>query len=266
LSEPAIAPPAPVRRALPPPARAVRASFVFLTRLPVGGFPYSDADWAWASAHFPLVGAVLGAALGALDALLLPLGPLPAAAIVLGASFLLTGALHEDGLADTADALGGSTERTRILEILKDTHIGSFGATALGLSLLARAALIARLGLLAPLSLPLVLCAARTAPVWLLWALPYTTEGAAAKSRLVARASNSAAAVATAWLALAAAVSLRLGVISTPRLLALIAAVALVALATGACYARRLGGVTGDFLGATEQLAETAALATLAWG
>jgi adenosylcobinamide-GDP ribazoletransferase len=249
----------------PPSLRGIRAAFVFLTRVPVGGFPYSAADWAWASAHFPLVGCVLGAALGALDLLLQPLGPLAAAILVLGVSMMLTGAFHEDGLADTADALGGATDRARVLEILKDSRIGAFGAAALTFSLLARAALLARLGALAPLSLPLAMCAARTAPVWLLPAMPYVSAPATAKSGPVTRTGIWQATVATAWLAGACALALHLGVASPVRLSALVAALVMTAALTGYRYARRLGGVTGDFLGATEQLAEIAALAALAW-
>src|SRR3954453_24121009 len=111
---------------LPPPLRAMRAAFVFFTRIPVGGFPYRQADWKWAAAHAPLVGLVLGAALGALDGALLPVGPLAAAALVVGASLVLTGGFHEDGLADTSDALGGGSDRARVLSILKDSRIGSF--------------------------------------------------------------------------------------------------------------------------------------------
>src|SRR6478609_6503675 len=89
---------------LPAPVRAVRAAFVFFTRLPVGGFPYRKEDWKWAAAHAPFVGLVLGVALGLLERLLLPLGALPAAVLTIAVSLLLTGAFHEDGLADTSDA------------------------------------------------------------------------------------------------------------------------------------------------------------------
>jgi adenosylcobinamide-GDP ribazoletransferase len=253
-------------RSLPPALRGIRAAFVFLTRVPLGGFPYSSADLAWASAHFPLVGLALGSALGALDLWLQPLGPLAAAILVLGVSMMLTGAFHEDGLADTEDALGGARDRARILEILKDSRIGSFGAAAIAFSLLARATLLARLGAHALFALPLALCAARTPPVWLLLAMPYISAPETAKSRPIARTGIWQATVATAWLGGACALALFLGVASPLRLAALIVALAATAALTGYRYARRLGGVTGDFLGATEQLAEIAALAALAWG
>lgn len=265
MSEPALSAAEPRRRA-PAPLRGVRAAFVFLTRLRVGGFPYSDSDWSWASAHFPLVGAVLGLGLGLLYRALLPLGALGAAVLTLAASMLATGALHEDGLADTFDALGGATGRERIVEILKDSRVGSFGAAALAASLLARAALLARLGGDAVWLLPLALCAARTAPVWLLRALPYVSQAGVARSRLVARAGVAQVVVATGWLAGVTALALHSGTLGVPRAAALVASAAVVALVTGSWYARRLGGLTGDFLGATEQIAEVAALAVLVWG
>jgi hypothetical protein len=107
------------KRRGPPVLRGVRAAFAFFTRLPVGGFPYDDRELAWAPAHAPLVGAVLGAALGALDLALLPLGGFAAAALVVGIAMLLTGALHEDGLADTSDALGGGRDPSSVFAILE---------------------------------------------------------------------------------------------------------------------------------------------------
>ena len=250
----------------PPPLRGARAAFVFLTRIPLGGFPYAPADWAWSSAHFPLVGLVIGAALGALDRALLPVGPLGAAFVTLGASMLVTGAFHEDGLADTSDALGGAYDRTKLVEILKDSRIGSFGGAALVVSIGARAALIARLGADAAWGIPLVFCVARASAVALMAALPYASVGEWAKSKLVTRGGALQAAVAVAYAVLASGTLVAVGWLSAPRGTALLAVAALVTVFTGWRYARRLGGVTGDFLGATEQLAEVAGFAVLAWG
>ena len=247
------------------PLRGVRAAFVFLTRLPVGGFPYSDDDWRWAAAYFPLVGLVLGALLGCLDRALLPLGEFVAALGVVAASLLATGAFHEDGLADTSDALGGGFDRDKILLILKDSRVGAFGACAIVLSIAGRAALLARLGLEAAWALPLVGAAARTAPIWQIAALPYVTT-AASRSRGVARAGMMQACVATGWaLAIGIAIAAT-GHVPAARVGTVFAAVACVTLVTGWRYTRRLGGVTGDFLGATEQLCELAGYGALAWG
>jgi adenosylcobinamide-GDP ribazoletransferase len=240
---------------LPAPLRGVRAAFAFLTRIPVGGFPYTPEDWGWAAAHFPLVGLALGAALAGLRAVLARgLGD----GLALG--FLLVGAFHEDGLADSADALGGSFDREKLFAILKDSRIGTFGGAALCVSIGARAALYADLGPACAWALPLAACAARVGPVFLLLALPYVTPDHA-KSGAVAHAGIPQAAVAALWLALAAVVL----AVPPARLAAMIAVLAVVTVVSGAVYRARAGGVTGDFLGATEQLGEIAALVALAW-
>ncbi len=247
------------------PLRGLRAALVFLTRIPVGGFPYSDDEWRWAPAHFPLVGLALGGIAAAVDRLLLPLGQLAAALGAIAASLLLTGAFHEDGLADTCDALGGGFDREKILAILKDPRIGAFGASALVVSIAGRAALVARLGPDAAWGIPLVCAAARTGPVWQIALLPYVST-AASRSRGVSRAGTAQACLATTWGLLAGAGAAVAWHLAVPRVACVFAAVGAVTLLTGWRYTRRLGGWAGDFLGATEQLCELAAYATLAWG
>jgi adenosylcobinamide-GDP ribazoletransferase len=247
------------------PVRGVRAAFVFLTRLPVGGFPYTDDEWRWAAAHFPLVGVVLGALAGVVDQVLLPLGPFPAALGAIGASLLLTGAFHEDGLADTSDALGGAFDREKILVILKDSRVGTFGASAVVLSIVGRAALLARLGPQAPWAMPLVGAIARLGPSWQLAALRYVTSPES-RSRGVARARVPQAWIATVWALAAAAAWTATGHLSPAHVAAALGCAAVVTLTTAWRYVRRLGGITGDFLGATEQLCELAAYGALAWG
>jgi adenosylcobinamide-GDP ribazoletransferase len=249
----------------PAPLRGLRAAFVFLTRVPVGGFPYTDDEWRWAAAHFPLVGALLGVVVGAVDHVLLPLGELAAALGAIGASLFLAGALHEDGLADTSDALGGAFDRDKILAILKDSRVGTFGACALVLSIVGRAALLARLGPGAPWAFVLAGAAARLGPVWLIATMPYVSS-AQSKSRGVMGAGYVQAGIAVAWTVVVSLTMGRSMGASPGRLSAVVAAVAVVTLLTGWRYARRLGGITGDFLGATEQLCELAAFGVLAWG
>jgi adenosylcobinamide-GDP ribazoletransferase len=236
-----------------------------MTRIPVGGHPYAAADWAWAPAHFPLVGLVLGGALALLHRLLWPVGSLADAALVVGVSLLATGALHEDGLADTSDALGGGTDRQRVLEILKDSRIGTFGACALLVSFVGRVALLGQLGRAAAWALPLVGCAARVAPVWQMVTLAHVSR-ATAKSRDVVGATLRQALAATAWFALTAGGLLYIGALGAPRIAALVGTLAVVTALTAREYWRRVGGITGDFLGATEQLCELAGYAVLAWG
>ena len=247
--------------------RGARAAFVFLTRLPLGGFPYSAAEWRWASAWFPLVGLVLGGACAAVWTLVAPLGPWVAAMSALVVSILLTGAFHEDGLADTADALGGATNREEIFVILKDSRIGAFGALALVTSIAFRLVLLAQLGgaagasalAAAPPALVLAHGLARVGPVWLMAALPYASAQAA-KSRHVARAGAAQAALATTVGVAGAATVVATGAIGAPAALTAFAAMALATALCGLRFRARAGGVTGDFLGATEQVNEIAIL------
>ena len=123
----------------------LRIGISLCTRLPVG--PSADiveGEVARASWTFPIAGLLVGAAAALVYwiAIRVNAAPFPAAAITLAATMLLTGAMHEDGLADTADALGGKT-REQKLEIMRDSRIGSFGACALGISLMLRWSTIA---------------------------------------------------------------------------------------------------------------------------
>jgi adenosylcobinamide-GDP ribazoletransferase len=188
-----------------------------------------------------------------------------AATLAISVSLLLTGAFHEDGLADTSDALGGSADREKIFVILKDSRIGAFGACALVVSILGRASLLAHAGAQAAWGLAFVGALARTAPVWQMVVLPYATpEGS--KSRNVTRAG-----VAQAVVGSVCTVAVGLGLVSAKLLdpwhagIA-VALAAIVAVVTALRYRARAGGVTGDFLGATEQLCELASLAAVAWG
>ena len=248
---------------VPPPLRGARAAFVFLTRIPVGGHPYSDREWQWAAAWFPFVGLCLGIVLAAVWRLAEGLGPLPAAVLVLATGLLLTGAFHEDGLADTADALGGAFTRERIFEILKDSRIGTFGAAALAMSFLLRASLLVRLGPSADAALVLTQCLSRAPPVWLMSSLPYVSA-VGSKSQHVVNGSISQAMLATLWPAALVALFLVLGALTPLAAASLILACAGGTIACGWRFARRAGGITGDFLGATQQIAESVALIVLA--
>jgi adenosylcobinamide-GDP ribazoletransferase len=241
------------------------AAVAFLTRVPTGGEPFVEGELAWAPAFFPIVGLLLGCALAALHRALWPLGRMADAVFVVGASLWLTGALHEDGLADTCDALGGGRDRARVFEILKDSRIGAFGACAIVVSILGRVALLDRLGRDCLWALPLAACAARVGPVWQMVLLPYVShEGA--RTAAFAEARGAQAAVATGWLAVALGAAIYIGLTSVAKVAALVAALLLVVGLTARRYAARLGGVTGDLLGATEQIGELVGLAVLAWG
>lgn len=112
--------------------RALAAAWIFLTRIPLPAMKLDEADFARAAAFYPLVGIAIGAigaagfALGATFA-----SPVIAALLAVAATLLATGAFHEDGLADLFDGLGAAT-RKRMMEVMRDSRLGTFGAAALG--------------------------------------------------------------------------------------------------------------------------------------
>ena len=237
----------------------------FLTRLPVRLNRFEPAWLNDCVRHFPLVGALVGAVgavvlVGALQ--FWP--PAVAAALALTATVALTGGFHEDGLADTFDALGGVVSRDKALAIMKDSRIGSYGALALVLSLLLRAALMT---LLATRQMPVAIAAllashafARAGAVGVMVSLPYGGDAEQAKAKPLALAvAPHNFGIALAWCGLLAAVLAALG-IYLPRVLAAVLAATAVAWLMRQWLRRRLGGYTGDGLGATEQLAEIAVL------
>ena len=244
----------------------------FFTRVPVTGrladwVGFSPAMLRASAAHFPAIGLLVGLLAAAVAAALLvglppgPFAPFVAAVFSTIATVLFTGALHEDGLADVADGLGGSLARERALEIMKDSRIGSFGALALGLALAAKLSLLAALGALdlGTLCAGLVLAhvLSRAWPLLLVRWLPYVGDAAGLRAKPMAEA-ISGTSLAAAWLwtavvAFALAAWQGAGFLLAP-LLASALALALMA----RLFARRLRGFTGDCLGATQQACEIA--------
>lgn len=246
----------------------------FFTRIPVTGrlaawVGYSPALLRASAAHFPGVGWLVAAAACASYAALagaLTAGaftPLVAAIGSTAATVLLTGGFHEDGLADVADGLGGSHERDRALEIMKDSRVGAFGAMALVLALLAKVALLALLGTHAQGAVLAAMLGAhvlsRFAPLLLVRTLPHVGDDARSKSKPLAdRITAAALTVAALWcVAPLAGVAVAQGA----AFVASGAAVALLALLwMRRLFRRRLQGFTGDCLGATQQVCEIAFL------
>ncbi|MGQ3051958.1 MAG: adenosylcobinamide-GDP ribazoletransferase [Roseateles sp.] len=238
----------------------------FLTRLPVR---LSRFEPAWLNdcvRHFPLVGMLVGAVGAAVLVGAVQFWPAWIAALLaLTATVALTGGFHEDGLADTFDALGGVVPRDRALAIMKDSRIGSYGALALGLSLLLRAALLAVLATRPLLGAVAALLAghalARAAAVGVMVSLPYggDVEHAKAKPLALAVAPRNFA-IAMLWCGLLTVALAACGIASWSRLGAALAAAVATAGLMRLWLKRRLGGYTGDGLGATEQLAEIAVL------
>ena len=240
------------------PLRGVRAAFVSFTRLPLGGYPYRAEEWRWAPAHLPLVGMAIGALSAAvwLGANEVGLPRELAAVLALAASVLATGALHEDGLADSADALGGGQDRERVLAILKDSRIGTYGALALSFSLLIRAGAIARLDEHSWFALVVVHCLARLGPVRLMFSEPYVSDLAHAKSPSFLPIARGQLVVAVGWVLLCLAAAAVFGKLSLLCCAVLSGTNSLLPFLAAPYYRRAVGGITGDLLGAQEQAAE----------
>ncbi|MEM7136444.1 MAG: adenosylcobinamide-GDP ribazoletransferase [Myxococcota bacterium] len=249
---------------MPEVLRAGRAAFTFLTIVPVGGFPYSDVAWRWSAAWFPFVGLVLGFAAAGAFTLLRPAGGGVAAVAAVTLTVLLTGAFHEDGLADSADALGGAYDRERLFAILKDSRIGTYGAAALMASFALRATCLASLDADAPRALVVAHMAARVTPVCLMALMPYVTSSDASKSRPVVRGAWPQAVAAIVFASAILWACVARGLLAQALVVALALALGAVAVVLGAYFRRRAGGITGDFLGATEQINEATILVTLA--
>lgn len=242
--------------------RAVVAAFSFLTVLPFGRLVALDGkDVARGSVLFPVVGAVIGAAGGGTAWLLgdhLP--PLLAAVLAVAVGAALTGALHLDGLADCADGFGARTPEDR-LRVMRDHTNGTYGGTALLLDLLIR---VAALSALAGSSEALLFSVAagalsRTAgPLLAVW-LPYAQARPGAGEALNSHPSQPRAAAALVVGGLIVVVTAG----STAAYAGSVAAAAVVLALVAWTAKRRLGGVTGDVMGACSELVELAVLTVL---
>ena len=246
---------------------AILRVLAFLARMPpvarafAGDHRLGDDVWA-----FPLAG-LLAALPSALALWALPhlgLSPLVAAVAGVGTMVAITGALHEDGLGDVADGLGGHHERERVLAIMKDSRVGSYGALALVFTALARVALLAELLAVAPgltaLAYLGVAAASRGAMAWLWADLPSARAGGLADS--VGRPGRSAGLAALGLgvvLQILCGLPLAGGGLAVPPLVA-----AFVFLWFRSFIRRRIGGQTGDCLGAVQQLVEIGLLFGLA--
>jgi adenosylcobinamide-GDP ribazoletransferase len=237
-----------------------RLASAFLTRLPLGPDPLAgEVPLAAASWAFPLVGLMVGllGGLGYAIAAWLNIPPLPSALIAVAVTILVTGGLHEDGLADTADGLAGRDPAER-LAIMRDSRIGSYGVLALVLDVGLRVAALAAIGAAGQGGrVASALVAAHAVGRGF---LPLVLRGLepARKDGLGAAAGRPDAA--TAWLG--AGLTLPIALIAldfVPGVAALLAAAVVTAVGAGIAQ-RRVGGYTGDVLGALEQGGETVVL------
>ncbi len=244
----------------------------FFTRIPVTGrlaawVGFSPDMLRASSAHFPGVGWAVAACACSVYALLYyglgaaPATPWVAAALSTASTVMLTGGFHEDGLADVADGLGGSQERERALDIMKDSRIGAFGAMALVLVLLTKIALLALLGQrgLSPALAALVGAhvASRFFPLLLVRVLTHVGDSARSKSKPLAdQIAPAQLAAAAAWCAIPLVV-IALGEGALFVLIAVLLGGASTAL-LARWFFKRLQGFTGDCLGAVQQITEIA--------
>jgi adenosylcobinamide-GDP ribazoletransferase len=234
-----------------------RAAIRFLTMVPVRG---GDAPPGRAAAFFPLVGAMLGAAGAGVYLLAAKVFPVSIAALATVAFWIaISGVLHEDGLADVADAVRAGRTRERVLAILKDSRIGTYGAVAILLSVLARWQALEYLA--TPRVLETMIAAQavpRAAMVAMAWCSRPAGSGLG-----YALASTLGTPAAVAAIAQGAAAALLCG--WRPGLAMMAGSVLIVQASRGWFYVR-LGGVNGDCLGFTEQLIEIFVLLMFACG
>jgi adenosylcobinamide-GDP ribazoletransferase len=244
------------------------AALRFYSRLPLPRLPFEREPFAMPTPELlARYSAVAGAIIGACGAIVLILAHalglprLPAAALAVSALVVVAGALHEDGLADTADGFGGGRTIERKLEIMRDSRIGAFGAAALALSLILRVAALASLAGagLASAAAALILAGAVSRSCGLIPLVlldPARDDGAGAVAgRVEGGAFFVGGLVALAFLVVTGLFAIGLGRAILAGLLAAAAAFAMTAIAR-----RQIGGQTGDVAGAAQQLAEIACL------
>ena len=245
--------------------RAVAAAFTFMTRLPLGRFASHDETELRASAaYFPLVGVVVGAFGAATYAIATTLWPLSIAILLsMIAMVYVTGAFHEDALADTLDGFGGGRTSDRVLEIMKDSRVGSFALVGVALTLAVKfAALSSIAGSAGTVGLVRALVGghvlARWSSVPLMMTLSYVRPASTNERPSAGGPFSSALGVSrglAATVFAAAAVDIALG--ANDAAMAAIVAV-LVTATAGLWFKTRIGGITGDTLGAANQLVEIA--------
>jgi adenosylcobinamide-GDP ribazoletransferase len=236
----------------------LRIGISFATILPFGPPNASDdSEVTRASWSLPIAGLLVGLVGSTVYAIAYALGltPAPAAMLALASTVIVTGALHEDGLADTADGLGGGRTRERKLDIMRDSRIGTYGACALIISLALRWSALAAVA--APRSVMIALLLAHAAaragvPTFMAFVPPARPDGLSARAGQP-RPQNAAIALGLGALVLG------LG-FGTGKAILAMALLALIGLMMARLAIKQIGGQTGDILGAFEQLAETAIL------
>ena len=238
-----------------------KTAVAFLTRWPMphpqGAMP---VNFVRAHRMFPVVGALVGAVVGLICLGLRAIGvpDLAAAALALGSSAILTGALHEDGLADVADGFGGGHDPAAKLEIMRDSRLGTYGALILLVSFAAKLSALAAIpdGYVVQ-SLIAAHALSRGILPWMSVRLPYARDDGLARN--AGQPDTATATIAAGLAVVLALLSLSLTNTLLSTLLAGLSGLGMAGLAQ-----RQIGGQTGDVLGGAEQVAETAILVLLA--
>ena len=232
---------------------SLRYAWAFLTRLPGGAHPSTERDLGRSVPWFPLVGAIVGTLSGAVFwAVWQPLGAQLAAILAVATGVVVTGAIHEDGLADTADAFGGTTPEGR-REIMKDSRLGTFGTLALVLATLVQVFAVMPLAARdAIIAMALVHGVGRALAVTAMATMPAASGTGLGRSY--------AAHLRAAPCALSILVSYGAAFALGPVGVFAVGAATGAALVVGLLAYRRLGGSTGDVLGAVSLLSQAAAL------
>jgi adenosylcobinamide-GDP ribazoletransferase len=246
-------------------ARLFLVAIQFLTRLPVPHLGEFQTSWLTESARFfPLVGALVGGFAVGIWWVCTLLFPSPiAVGMMMSASILLTGAFHEDGFADVCDGFGGGRTREAVLAIMKDSRVGAYGAIGVAMMLGLKWSVLVSLPYAA---LPIIVIGAHVLSRWcaisLIWRLPYVRADAEAKSKPLANSLSGADWLLSGVLGAAALLPALWFVDPAARsqlALVLLAALILSGVTTvlaAGYFKSRIGGYTGDCLGATQQLAE----------
>lgn len=254
--------------------RVFCTSVMFLTRIPCPRWAgYDPTDLARSTVYFPLVGGVVGLVGGA--ALWIGAQVWPAyiaAALSTATTVWITGAFHEDALADSCDGFGGGWERAQVLAIMKDSRIGSYGAAGLALALLTKIGALAAItgGSVAEGVRALVVAhmLGRWSSLPLIWGLPYVRldEPEGAKSKPFA-ASVTGARLAVGTVLAIVVTAVALAPFGAAAVAAALLLSGLVTALAARYFRRRIGGMTGDCLGAANQLVElvTYLLLASAW-
>jgi adenosylcobinamide-GDP ribazoletransferase len=234
-----------------------RVAVAFLTRVPFPADDLGEIRLAQAVRTFPLVGLAVGFAGAAVYLLadMINLPPIVAALLAVGAVIVVTGGLHEDGLADMADGLGGGRDRASMLAIMRDSRIGTFGVLALIFAVGLRVAAVAALAVPETVALALIAAAggSRACLPPVMYALPPARGDGLSFDAGVPDRGHVLAAVAIGWVVLMIGLGFLGGLLAI--LLAGLTGGALIYLAQ-----QKLGGQTGDVLGAIQQATEVAIL------